>query len=324
MDKIVDIKLDNIEDLLMQDLSDKQTPTQQGENKANAMNNLNFEDIREVITEDKKVEFDRRFYISYLGININTIFSEDINFLKVLIYLNEDKEQIDYILKDLDLFIPYAEELYLKNQKIINKEISQVALSKLKQFQTELKYFLANIQVLSMKNNKLMQNIGNENKETLKDIVTMLNSKNYYTNVVATLKRDVTNKEGIVNLLKYILKRVELEELVNEYMNSDEKQAELTDYIKSSYMYTKKDKETLLNLGFLNIFGDEVFLKPKSINTKRKTSIESYLSNEYRATLIVFLMNSIIACNILNKKEINTNDRINLIKRFYTNKTKAA
>ena len=276
---------------------------------------FNIEDVR-VESSTVKKTFDRKFMISYLGLNINTIIKEDLNYLKVLVYTNFNYNKINTLYNDLDMFIPYLEERIMRNSdKLQNKDMMANYLAKLQEFKDFLKGMLLDADIVIMGASRILNEVLALPKETYTVLDKTLISANYYRLLNLAITNSEVTLDGINKFFDIINRALKIEELIPIIIEKAGSMEVLnTVYKNKSYSYTQTEEEDLRLLDFLNIYGDESIFKDVDFNN---TNINQIIitrlnrTNKIITTMFNLLLNYKTNCELLNTQQYTRKEKIN-------------
>ena len=297
MDQIISLNLDNESNQQPQSnpqniLQDDQMDLQLGDIN---LDSFDFTDIARIDTQhdigSSKVAstekvFNGEFYVNYLGININTIYSENTEILKMLIYMNNDKQAVKALIEDLELFIPHCLNKYNENINTINTEIAKNAIAKLEDFLRMLKSINLNKDTISFNNSQIQDRINS--LQSKNSIGELIQDPNYKKIVFDSIRLNLVKRNSIINLLKSVKELILTEKSLIKAIESTVTKRLLEEYNQITYTYTQEEIDTLKQLDFLNIYGKEGYLKTSKYAVNFTSNILANISRAQELLMILY------------------------------------
>lgn len=224
-------------------------------------------------------KFDKKFLISLAGIIPNVVVQEDTKILATILYFNENQDKYNILYADAINFTNYITDNYLANKHLIHDSgFCERTIEKLNAY-TKLLDMLIYYQSEEDKNELAGYDI--------KEFNDLLGASKLFEK----LKYGIVKGNLIRRLLVNLYSRYELEVNIAKYLADGEFKKNLEYYEHRSYDGLSSEQvEDLVNIGFLDIFGMEEYIK-SDVKVVGKMTLEDSLAKPYNMRTIQSLSN---------------------------------
>lgn len=252
-------------------------------------------------SEEYGKEWNKKFFVGYMGLNILTIYKEDINVIRILSILNPDKKRLNFLIKTLKEHQNYI------NSKLMNNKIDDTNI--LTTVEKIVENVIEKIDVLDSIKYLQHPNFYYINIDSNNTFIEVLNNETYTRDLINYFYNELELTDDVLDKLDYIINSANII-LKTKLIDNDKFINQLGEYKTRNYEYSDDEIKALEFIEApTSIINNESILKPR-LNTDINYLVRNSNRYLYKKSLIEVI--NVYNTRINNKKP-NLNNILELI-----------
>lgn len=252
-------------------------------------------------SEEYGKEWNKKFFVGYMGLNILTIYKEDINVIRILSILNPDKKRLNFLIKTLKEHQNYI------NSKLMNNKIDDTNI--LTTVEKIVENVIEKIDVLDSIKYLQHPNFYYINIDSNNTFIEVLNNETYTRDLINYFYNELELTDDVLDKLDYIINSANII-LKTKLIDNDKFINQLGEYKIRNYEYSDDEIKALEFIEApTSIINNESILKPR-LNTDINYLVRNSNRYLYKKSLIEVI--NVYNTRINNKKP-NLNNILELI-----------
>lgn len=257
--------------------------------------------IQTIQSEEYGKEWNKKFFVGYMGLNILTIYKEDINVIRILSILNPDKKRLNFLIKTLKEHQNYI------NSKLMNNKIDDTNI--LTTVEKIVENVIEKIDVLDSIKYLQHPNFYYINIDSNNTFIEVLNNETYTRDLINYFYNELELTDDVLDKLDYIINSANII-LKTKLIDNDKFINQLGEYKTRNYEYSDDEIKALEFIEApTSIINNESVLKPR-LNTDINYLVRNSNRYLYKKSLIEVI--NVYNTRINNKKP-NLNNILELI-----------
>lgn len=252
-------------------------------------------------SEEYDKKWNKKFFVGYMGLNILTIYKEDINVIRILSILNPDKKRLNFLIKTLKEHQNYI------NSKLMNNKIDDTSI--LTTVEKIVENVIEKIDVLDSIKYLQHPNFYYINIDSNNTFIEVLNNETYTRDLINYFYNELELTNDVLDKLDYIINSANII-LKTKLIDNDKFINQLGEYKTRNYEYSDDEVKALEFIEApTSIMNNESILKPR-LNTDINYLVRNSNRYLYKKSLIEII--NVYNTRINNKKP-NLNNLMELI-----------
>lgn len=252
-------------------------------------------------SEEYGKEWNKKFFVGYMGLNILTIYKEDINVIRILSILNPDKKRLNFLIKTLKEHQNYI------NSKLMNNKIDDTNI--LTTVEKIVENVIEKIDVLDSIKYLQHPSFYYINIDSNNTFIEVLNNETYTRDLINYFYNELELTDDVLDKLDYIINSANII-LKTKLIDNDKFINQLGKYKTRNYEYSDDEIKALEFIEApTSIINNESILKPR-LNTDINYLVRNSNRYLYKKSLIEVI--NVYNTRINNKKP-NLNNILELI-----------